>query len=153
MDIDQGKKAFNIWDFQEKLTWRLAAWSLGSMLAGAVMYPRGDFMRGLAVQCAAWGAIDLLIAVLGAVSARGKRAQIRAGEEAQVAARETGSLRRILLINSGLDVLYMAGGLAVILMLGADNQNWLGHGWGVLIQGAFLLVFDLYHARQCDPYP
>jgi hypothetical protein len=153
MGIGQETKEFNIWDFQRQLTWRLAAWSLGSMLAGAVMYPRGDFMRGLAVQCAVWGAIDLLIAVLGAVSARGKQAHISAGEEAQVAARETDSLRRILLINSGLDVLYMAGGLAVILMLGTDSQNWLGHGWGVLIQGAFLLVFDLYHARQCDPYP
>ena len=62
--------------------------------------------------------------------------------------REERNLRRLLLINTGLDVLYVAGGVALALTLGASNPTWRGHGWGIVVQGAFLFAFDLIHVRR-----
>ncbi|MBN1978402.1 MAG: hypothetical protein JW918_13475 [Anaerolineae bacterium] len=64
----------------------------------------------------------------------------------EVLAREARNLRRILLINTGLDVLYVAGGVALALTLGADNPFWRGNGWSIVVQGGFLFCFDLLHA-------
>jgi hypothetical protein len=61
---------------------------------------------------------------------------------------EERSLRRLLLINTGLDVLYVVGGAVLALTLGVGDPTWRGHGWGIVVQGAFLFVFDLFHAQQ-----
>ncbi len=60
--------------------------------------------------------------------------------------REARNLRRLLWINTGLDVLYVAGGLVLVVTLGAQNPFMAGSGWGVIVQGGFLLIFDLLHA-------
>ncbi|NJK45836.1 MAG: hypothetical protein HC933_17605 [Pleurocapsa sp. SU_196_0] len=51
-------------------------------------------------------------------------------------------LRTILFINAGLDVLYMAAG---IYLMNRPEATWQGAGLAVLIQGGFLLAFDLLH--------
>lgn len=58
-----------------------------------------------------------------------------------VEAQERRNLRRLLWLNAGLDVLYVLGGLLL-----QRRQHWRGHGWGIIIQGSFLFLFDLYHA-------
>lgn len=52
--------------------WRLAVWGGTSLIAGAalLLLKRGQFLRGFAAQTAAWGTIDLLIAVVGLSSAK-----------------------------------------------------------------------------------
>ena len=55
------------------------------------------------------------------------------------------SLRRKLLFNAGLDGAYLVGGL--YLLQRAKNEpskaaRWRGYGQSVVLQGAFLLVFD-----------
>lgn len=59
---------------------------------------------------------------------------------------KTQQLQRVLLINGGLDVLYMGGGL-LMRNLKPKNKDLLprfqGYGNAVILQGAFLLVFDL----------
>jgi hypothetical protein len=49
-------------------------------------------------------------------------------------------LRKILMVNSGLDLAYITTGIIL-----ATRQKPLlkGFGWAVLIQGLFLLIFDL----------
>ncbi|MBN1812420.1 MAG: hypothetical protein JXA14_11325 [Anaerolineae bacterium] len=64
----------------------------------------------------------------------------------EVLAREARNLRRILLINTGLDVLYVTGGVILALTLGGDSPFWCGNGWGIVVQGGFLFFFDLLHA-------
>jgi carboxylesterase len=64
--------------------------------------------------------------------------------------RESRKLKRTLWINTGLDLLYIAGGIILAATLGGSNPVWGGHGWGIIVQGAFLLFFDLIHA-QCVP--
>ncbi len=51
-------------------------------------------------------------------------------------------LRRVLLVNAGLDVGYLAVGAALV-----RRARWRGDGWAVLVQGGFLLVLDATAAR------
>jgi len=54
----------------------------------------------------------------------------------------------LLWINTALDVLYVAGGLILALAFGSRGMDWQGHGWGIVVQGAFLFLFDLIHAQS-----
>jgi hypothetical protein len=59
------------------------------------------------------------------------------------------ALSRVLWINTGLDVGYVAGGVALATTKGRRGANrhfWQGTGWGIVLQGGFLLLFDLIHA-------
>ena len=139
----------NIWKFQSQLTRRLLIWSFFSMLAGGILQiPRQPFARGLGQQFAAWGFVDALIAAFGNQAAGKRFAQLLDPLAPEVTATETQKLRKILWINTGLDVGYMAGGAALALTKGQANPGWRGHGIGVIIQGAFLFFFDLFHASK-----
>lgn len=56
-------------------------------------------------------------------------------------------LAKILLINVGLDVGYQAVGVILLLFFGQDPFI-AGNGIGVIIQGAFLFILDLYFYRK-----
>ena len=49
-------------------------------------------------------------------------------------------LRNVLAINSGLDLAYIATGVVLAIRVKPLLQ---GFGWAVILQGAFLLAFDL----------
>ncbi len=144
----------DIWQFEQRLTHRLWLWGGMSTLVGALLALFGSsFWRGWGLQSLGWGAIDALLAFLGA-----RRVQARSAEPAahdpQVQAREARRARGILLFNAGLDVGYVAGGLALAHTKGRDDPFWRGSGYGIVLQGAFLLFLDLAHALlvpQRDP--
>ena len=124
-------------------------WSGLSVGAGVVLFLAGvPFWSGFGVQAAAWGTIDAAIALFGGGAARRRRASMTDPLDDALLRREGRNLRRLLLINTGLDVLYVAGGVALALTFGAGDPTWRGHGWGIVVQGAFLFAFDLFHARQ-----
>jgi carboxylesterase len=124
-----------IWAYAQAIGRRLMAWSLLSVIIGVTLGIFGDsFWRAFGIQCLVWGAIDGVIAGFGLRSAA-KRAR-----PPEVEAR---NLRRLLWVNTGLDGLYIAAGLWLIVALG---DEWRGHGWGIILQGAFLLIFDAVHA-------
>ena len=108
----------------------LGRWATGSVLLGAALTadPR---TRGFGRQTAAWGLVDGVIALVGA--------------RRQAAGRTTPSdrLRRVLLVNAGLDVGYVATGAALL-----RRPRWRGDGAAVLVQGAFLLCLDGTYARR-----
>lgn len=134
-----------IWDFQDTLSRRLLLWSALSVVAGALLLlTGGDFWRGFGVQALAWGAIDAAIALFGQRSAARRRA--RGPHSAEALAREAANLRRLLWINTALDVLYVTGGLVLLYTWGAQNPFAAGNGWGIIAQGGFLFFFDLLHA-------
>jgi hypothetical protein len=138
-----------VWDVYRAITRRLLVWSGLSVGAGIVsVLPGAPFWRGFGIQAVAWGVVDALIAVLGGGAVRRRRRRLPDPPEPARLLREERNLRRLLLINAGLEVLYVAGGVALALTLGAENPTWCGHGWGIVIQGAFLFGFDLFHARQ-----
>lgn len=144
-----------IQDFQRTLANRLLLWAGLNVVAGLGLLGSPDpFWRGLGVQALAWGAINAAIALIGRRAARQGRQRGGAGSQGEE--RAARSLRRLLWINTGLDVLYVAGGLALALVRGPGSAFLLGTGWGIVIQGAFLFLFDLVHALgvpQREPPP
>ncbi len=76
----------------------------------------------------AWGFVNGAIALIGLLNA----------ETSDYAA-----LRSTLWINAALDVLYVASGL---YLLSRTEETWRGAGTAILVQGGFLLVFDVLHA-------
>ena len=110
---------------------------IGRALSGPSV---GPTLRAFGRQTAAWGAINLAIAAVGAARARSHPA-------------EATRLRRTLLINAGLDVGYVAAGAHV-----AHHRSTFGgrvapeaargHGLAVVTQGLGLMALDLYYARR-----
>ncbi|WP_051047954.1 DUF6992 family protein [Rhodococcus sp. AW25M09] len=124
----------------QRLGRRLAVWGGGSVLAGTVLALRGasPARRAFGLQTAGWGAIDLAIAGAGALSSKPPTAA---------------SLSRLLWINAGLDVLYIAAGAHIAVRkprfgrrITADQA--VGHGTAVVVQGAALLALDASHVRM-----
>jgi hypothetical protein len=113
----------------EALSLRLLAWSLPWMGAGVIGLWAGsdDRSRGFWGMSGAWALVNAGIAYAGLL-----------GPEP-----DGGSLRNTLLINAGLDVVYVLGGA---YMLSRPEETWRGGGLAIIIQGAFLLAFDLLHA-------
>lgn len=116
---------------------QLTRWGTASVLVGgAFALPRRT--RGFGVQTLMWGAIDLALAAV--TRGRGK-------------VPKTQTLRRILLVNTALDVGYVAAGAHLAArtptfggrLRPADAR---GHGLAVVLQGAALFVIDLTAARR-----
>lgn len=115
---------------EEQLTRVLGGWAAASVAVGAALCasPR---TRGFGRQTLVWGAVD------GAIAAVGTRRRATKGQT------DPARLRRVLLVNTGLDVGYLAG--AVWLL---RDGRWRSDGAAVVVQGAFLLVLDATAARQ-----
>jgi carboxylesterase len=138
-----------IWDLYSALTRRLLRWSAVSILAGAILLLLDrPLWRAFGTQALAWGAIDAAIALLGRWSSKRRRLAYVDPLAADVVRAEGDKLRRLLWINTGLDVLYVGAGLALALTLGARSAALRGHGWGIAVQGAFLFFLDLIHAQS-----
>ncbi len=138
----------DIFQFQAQLGERLAQWSRLSIASGLILTLLGNrTWRGVGTQFAGWGLIDLIIAWIGLRSARNKAAT-PANHAPEAQARERANLKRVLWINAGLDIGYVTGGALLTKHKGRADPFWRGAGWGIIIQGAFLLVFDLVHALQ-----
>ena len=120
-------------DVEQQLTRVLAAWAAGSVAAGAVLVA-SPARRGFGRQTLVWGLVD------GAIAAVGSRRRAARGPT------DPARLRRVLLLNAGLDVGYLAAGAALV-----RRTRWRGDGWAVLVQGAFLLVLDTAAARALAP--
>lgn len=138
------------WEFQARLARRLMAWGAASMAAGSVFILFKDkFWRGLGQQFFLWGLIDALIAWFGVRGSQQRQAKYSADTEGLLAATQAGKdarrLQNLLAINTALDVFYVFGGAAVLRRRGAGDRYWRGAGWGIIIQGAFLYLFDLIH--------
>ncbi len=88
-----------------------------------------------------WNAVNLAIAGIGLLGARNQNPTESLGD----AVKRHNQMKKILLINAGLDVLYVAGGAYLANQTDtpetADRNR--GFGKAIAVQGGFLLVFDL----------
>lgn len=110
---------------------------IGGLVAVASSHPG---RRAFGQQSAAWGAINLGIAGFGAWRSRAHPAQ-------------AASLRRTLLVNAGLDVVYVAAGAHVAHhrttfgdRVAPDAAR--GHGLAIVGQGLALMALDLTYAGR-----
>lgn len=134
-----------IWRLQQRISRQLLLWSAVSIVGGLLLLPAPPFWRGVGVQALVWGAIDAAIALFGLLSLRRKQRRSDANAP-ETLARETRGLRRLLLVNAGLDVLYVVGGIVVLMRFTTEFAR--GNGVGIIVQGAFLLLFDLFYALR-----
>lgn len=136
------------WDFSSALTRRLMQWSMVSAALGLLMSARGGYWSGVGSQFIGWAAVNLGITYFGTQGTNRRRQRLGAAAlQPAVQAQERRGLRRLLLINAGLDVLYMLGGL---VLMRREGERTRGAGLGILLQGAFLFGFDLFHAAEID---
>jgi hypothetical protein len=135
--------------YQQRQLGILKIWGLGSMAAGlaSLLHP-APRVRHAGLQALTWGAIDAALALLGRRSARRKAQRAQQGDLGSAAiAGEIRTFRRILLINSALDVGYVLGGLWLLRTAG-ERQSRQGMGLGIIVQGLFLLIYDALLARD-----
>jgi len=139
----------NIWKFQRTVSRRLLKWASFSMLTGGLILRPGNFWRGVGLQFISWGGIDALIAIFGLIGSKHRFNTLENPDAVEIMEKETHNLRNLLWFNAGLDVFYIIGGWLWIKRgqkKGRDLE--VGSGWGVIIQGGFLLIFDVYHALK-----
>jgi Family of unknown function (DUF6992) len=118
--------------FTQTIVRRLFLWGAISTSGGVILqFTRRPFWLGVGQQAIGWGVIDAAIALVAgrptSKSFNGK------------------TLRRILLFNAALDVLYMLGGFIFARTTDATDEKLRGQGWGIVLQGLFLFKFDLIH--------
>ena len=135
----------NIWQFQRLVSQRLLQWAGVNIVSGLLLQRMNPFWRGLGSQATGWGLVNAAIGLFGLISRDQRIAGISNPGEIEVRAEESRKLGRLLWINAGLDVLYILGGWLWSRSDG-KNQRRRGEGVGVMIQGLFLLVFDIVHA-------
>jgi carboxylesterase len=139
-----------IWDLQNKIIQRLLIWSATSAIAGIfLIFSSAPFWHAFGIQAVAWGLVDAAIAVFGWLNIR--RIPVEGRKSSQVKIKEAQKLSRILWINAGLDFLYITAGVILVIFPGASDASWSGHGWGIIVQGGFLLFFDVLHALRVPP--
>lgn len=136
-----------IWQFQTKLSSRLLTWSVASIVGGVLLLRGNAFWKGVGWQFIGWGTIDAGIALFGQASANTRLNEYENPGAPQVLTAEAENLQRLLWFNAFLDVLYILGGKRWADGERGNGQR-SGTGLGIAIQGAFLLIFDIYHALQ-----
>jgi hypothetical protein len=139
----------NFFTYQQRRLRILFGWGAGNTIAGLpLMLSASPFWRNVGMQATSWGVIDAVLAVAGLAGARRKEIQLEMGALAEDAAREEArSFQRILLINAGLDLLYIAGGVS-LAQRSPRQPSRQGMGIGIALQGLFLLVYDALLARE-----
>lgn len=121
----------------------LLVWGVGSTVVGAgLSRADGAIVRHIGLQAIGWGLIDLLLAVNGR---RGARRQANILDVAKIHAAAT-RFRTIVAVNTLLDIGYVLGGARLACSTGKPPDR-RGMGIGILLQGSFLLAYDLFLLR------
>ncbi len=119
----------------------LATWSLGNLAWGGIGASNSQGVaKGFHQMNMYWNGVNLIIAGLGYYHAFKEIPSSEFWETLDAQHR----MEKILLFNAGLDVGYIAGGLYLNergKRLG--REQWQGFGKSVVLQGAFLLSFDI----------
>lgn len=141
-----GDSELNIWDFQKTVSLRLLRYNLVNIAAGLLVQGRSPFWKGIGSQAVGWGIINIAIAFFGNQAAQRRQKSLTDANTPDKLNQEASNLRRLLWLNAGLDLLYMLGGWQLTHRVGKTRLFRVGTGWGIIIQGALLLVFDGFHA-------
>ncbi len=120
----------------------LGGWAVGNMAtSGVLMYSSERDGRYFHVMNIGWNAVNLGIAAAGYFSARRTDP---ASFDLYGTIKDQQRLQKTLLFNAGLDVGYVMGGLYMMERAKRDQSQRLeGFGRSIVLQGAFLFVFDV----------
>lgn len=118
----------------------LGSWAVGNMVWGglAARQQSGE-LKAFHQMNLYWNSVNLLIAGLGYWQAT----QESPGTDFWQTIEAQQGIEKILLVNAALDVAYIAGGFYLKERgLRKSSDRLIGFGKSVILQGAFLLVFD-----------
>jgi hypothetical protein len=86
-----------------------------------------------------WNTVNLGLGISGLLMERKSKIDLNMDQSLKAQKR----VERIFLFNSGLDLLYIGGGFAMLQMQNAKNpERMRGYGNALILQGSFLLLFD-----------
>lgn len=138
------KRAFNLFRFQMEALPVLMGWAAGSIAAGLLwLRSKSAVMAGIGGQFVLWGAIDGLIAALGLRGAAGGMRRLAKKEMSEADhLQQAERFERFVWLNAGLDVLYIMGG-GWLAQRSRNDDRRRGMGIGIVLQGGFLLVWDV----------
>jgi hypothetical protein len=137
VEEDRARRALNLDGMSVLMGWALLNMGVGGVGA---LTTRGRW-RGFHEMNAGWGAVNMAIGAIGYWRNTG---ELKGAPSLARTLVEEASIREILLLNAGLDVGYMAlGGLLWERGLRKQELRMVGWGQSVLMQGAFLMAFDL----------
>jgi hypothetical protein len=130
----------------------LGGWGLANIGVGAVGWAnsQGGQNKYFYQMTTIWGAANLGISFLGFTgSERDLKKQMTVGENLKAQQ----NIEKTFLINGGLDFVYIGAG--IVLKNRGDNRDdaqLKGYGPSIIMQGAFLLLFDatMYHAQRTN---
>lgn len=130
----------------------LGGWAVANIAIGSALYFADVGDTAFHQMNAMWNTVNLGLAAAGLFQSI--RGSVPDSLSAEIRAQH--SIEKILLLNAGLDVGYIAAGfLLTQLQSGPMVDSYPGWGRGLMLQGAFLLVFDLamyaVHSRS-RPY-
>ncbi len=98
---------------------------------------------------AAWNVVNMGIAAFGFAGVANAYLDVDSSYMLQ----EMRKFDRILLINAGLDVLYMTTGYLLLNNgLKNDRSRFIGYGRSIMMQGGFLFLFDMILYFTHSPY-
>ncbi len=141
---------------RREMSYVLAGWAVSSVVigTGGLFVVRGEaagaqLLGAAAMQFAIWGVINAVFAFGGIAQARRADATPATPETWEVEDADRRRVLKILRFNFGLNWVWLATGVVLLAWGGAtQSPALLGHGVGVLVQAAFLTVFDrVFHAR------
>ncbi len=135
------------WQLQRTISHRLLILNVANIAAGIALLSRDKLRRAIGTQAIAWGLINVSIALIGGLFNERRRATLPDPYRPEVMQRDAANLSRLLWFNTGLDVLYMIGGWVMARSKPGDDSR-RGSGLGVILQGALLFLFDLFHAQR-----
>uniref|UniRef100_UPI0040484AF4 DUF6992 family protein n=1 Tax=Algoriphagus sp. TaxID=1872435 RepID=UPI0040484AF4 len=127
-------------EYNRQGMWVLGSWALLNLLIGTI---RGFQTRGQ-VQAfhqmnAYWNLVNLGIAGYGLWQARQGSLALNFLEVLNAQQQ----IEKVLLFNAALDVAYLSFGFFLIEKgRRLEKDSWIGFGKSILLQGAFLLLFD-----------
>ncbi len=131
-------------DHQQRAMLTLGGWALGNIGVGlALRHSATGETRRFHEMNAIWNVVNLGIAGFGYWTAL-REDPTALGAWAGM--REDLKFQKILLFNTGLDVGYVLGGLYLrerSNRRGADRDRLRGYGHSIMLQGGFLVVFDV----------
>jgi hypothetical protein len=147
--MEQPIGGFNLFRFQKHVFPVLLGWALGSIAAGIPWAKNGDnAVAGFGSQFAGWGAINAILALFGLSAAnRNLERQVQGAISSVEHDRQAQNFERLVLVNAGLDLGYIAAGSLLARTPASKPQKRTGllsgMGWGIIVQGTFLLIWDL----------
>jgi len=110
---------------------RLLIWSISNLIIGGLFFFFSpiSFLQGIGLQGILWGLIDAVIALFTLFKQSNQLIE---------------KISKVLRINIILDIGYQLVGILLLVFLW-QNAFLAGNGLGVIIQGSFLFVLDLYY--------